>query len=152
MPAGLLLLGVLGAGGVAWLGAVRRRRIAEAPLDLPPGTLAVLTTAVLGASVLGLVDGVLVMPVSQELAVLTAGMALGLYRSGLPALAPLGRTGVRAWGLIMALAAVVAVGAMFPDVLHLPERQDRLGEVLAQRYGQPNNRFPRFWQMGALVE
>ena len=141
VPAGLLLTGVWAAGGLSFASHVRhgsgqgddRSRLFRVAL------LAALT----GASAQAMVDGVLVMPVSQVLLALLTGWAIGMMPGAAGA-----RVAGRGERLLLTLAVLFAAAAVAygvaPEIGQLAERQQAF---LAGR--DPNTiLLPRFWALG----
>ncbi len=140
VPAGLLLTGVWIAGGISLAAQVRRT---AGQGDERARLLRVaLLAALAGASTQAMVDGVLVMPVSQTLLALLTGWAIGMMpaRSGRVA----GRGG-RLFLMLAVLVAIAAVGyGVAPEINRLAERQQT---YLAAR-GPDTILLPRFWTLG----
>ncbi|MBS1217915.1 MAG: hypothetical protein H6R21_1048 [Proteobacteria bacterium] len=140
-PAGLLLTGVWAAGGISL--AAQVRRVAGQGNDQARLFRVALLAALTGASAQAMVDGVLVMPVSQTLLALLVGWAIGMMPS-----AEGGRVGRRAGRLFLMLvvlcaAAAVAYGVA-PEIDRLAERQKNF----LAAHGPDTRLFPRFWTLG----
>lgn len=140
VPAGLLLTGVWAAGGISLLAHVRREAGQES--DQSQLFRVALLAALAGASAQAMVDGVLVMPVSQTLLALLAGWAMGM----MPAIG--GRVAGRGAQLILMLVVLMAASAVAygvaPEINRLAERQQ---SYLAAR-GPDTALLPRFWTLG----
>ncbi len=141
IPAGLLLTGVWAAGGISL--AAQVRRAAEQGDERARLFRVALLAALAGASAQAMVDGVLVMPVSQVLLALLTGWAIGLWP---------GAAGVRVAGrgerllltLVVLFAAAAVAYGVAPEIGRLEARQQ---VYLADR-GPNTILFPRFWALG----
>ena len=142
IPAALLLTGVFALAGLTFAAHVRRE------VDIVSGRDAQIRIALLaalsGAAAQAMVDGVLVMPVSQTLLVLLCGWAMGMYLpegSGSPGVA---RRAVVA--AIALLAAGMVVFGIRPEIGRLAERE--------RAYLAANPPYtvllPRFWAQGLI--
>lgn len=140
VPAGLLLTGVWAAGGISLLAHVRR--VAEQGSDQSRLFRAALLAALAGASAQAMVDGVLVMPVSQTLLALLAGWALGMMPAAAGGVA--GRAGRLMLVPVVLIAAAAVVYGVAPEIGRLAERQQ---SYLAAR-GPDTALLPRFWTLG----
>jgi len=149
IPAALIVMGLLGWALWGWIRFARAQEREACP-EPWPGLWPVLTAALVGGSALGLVDGVLVMPVSQLLAVLVAGLALGLTRPRSGRLELMRALPLRAWALVAVLWAGLTVGCLLPDVRWLPARQEAFMQAYVQQTGRPWLLPPRFWQVGYI--
>lgn len=110
-----------------------------------------LLAALTGAAAQAMVDGVLVMPVSQMSLVLLAGWAWAWCFSGAGAAdaAQISRRGLGLAAAMTVLTAVVVLSSL-PEVLVL---QERLEEHMRNYPGGPNPRLlPRFWIHGWIPE
>lgn len=140
VPAGLLLTGVWAAGGISLVAHVRR--MARQGSDQSRLFRVALLSALAGASAQAMVDGVLVMPVSQTLLALLAGWAMGMMagRGGCIA----GRGGrLILMSVVLMAAAAVAYGVA-PEINHLAERQ----QAYLTAHGPDTVLLPRFWTLG----
>lgn len=141
VPAALLAVALALGAGVGWLRHARR----AAPAD--PAWMAGLTAAFAGAAVYSLVDGFLIAPVSQILAVLVLGAllaeALPEARRPLPVRASW-RDVALAGVALPALAALLAVAAS--DGPTLGRRAYDLRASQVSSYG-----LPRFWSTGQIA-
>lgn len=143
IPAALLLSVVLSLGAIAWwrhVGTVTNRQPGSPRTTICFALLAALS----GAAALSLVDGVIVMPVSQMTLVLMCGWAWGLALSGDPGPRTL-QDSKASWGIrLIACAAIFAIAqGVYPVAGKLSEREEAYleahpGSVL----------FPRFWVQG----
>lgn len=140
VPAGLLLTAVWARGGISLLAHVRHR--AGQGSDQSRLFRVALFSALTGASAQAMVDGVMVMPVSQILLALLAGWALGVIpvRGDRPAC--IGGRLILIPAVLIA-AAAVAYGVT-PEINRLEERQQT---YLAARVPDAPL-FPRFWTLG----
>lgn len=141
MPAALLLTGVCAAAGLAFAGYVRRQVAIESKRK---GWLAVaLLAAIAGGAAQAMVDGVLVMPVSQTVLVLLCGWAIGIYLSERPQARCRVIEHVAILAVVVAAAGVVAYGVS-PEIGHLAAREEAY-----LRTSPPGARLlPRFWAQG----
>jgi hypothetical protein len=140
-PAALLLIGLWAAGGMA-LAAYVRRTAAQGD-DRAQFFRVALLAALTGASAQAMVDGVLVMPVSQMLLVLLAGWAMGMMWH-LKTIHILGTTERVLLALTVFFAATVSVLGVVPEIGDLLVRYNAFIEV---RYENEILR-PRFWTQG----
>ncbi len=144
IPAALLLTGVCAAAGLAFAGHVRRS--AAQGEDCKGMVEVALLAALSGAAAQAMVDGVLVMPVSQTVLVLLCGWAMGAYFS----VRHTARGGLveRAVMLAVVLFAVGSVAyGVAPEIGRLAEREEAYltrmpGKIL----------LPRFWAQGWIAE
>ena len=141
VPAAILLLGLWAAGGMA-LAAYVRRTAAQGD-DVARLFNVALLAALTGASAQAMVDGVLVMPVSQMVLVLLAGWAMGVMWHLKP-IQIIGTTERVLLALTVIFAATVSVWGVAPEIGDLLARYTAFTEV---RY---ENEFllPRFWKQG----
>lgn len=140
VPAGLLFTGVWGAGGFSLVAHVRR--LDEQGADQSRLFRVALLAALTGASAQAMVDGVLIMPVSQTLLALLAGWAIGMMSAVRGS-----ATGSRGRLFLMPvvlLATAAVVYGVAPEINRLAERQQN---YLAAR-GPDTILFPRFWTLG----
>lgn len=144
VPAALLLTGVCAAAGLAFAGHVRRT-VAQAG-DRKGLVLVALLAALAGAAAQAMVDGVLVMPVSQTLLVLLCGWAVGIYFAA--------RT-VRhdnVQYVILITLTVIAAGAVAwgvaPEIGHIAERE----KAYLAAHPPDTLLLPRFWAQGWISE
>lgn len=147
IPAALLLTAVCAAAGLAFAGHVRRT-VAQAG-ERKGLVLIALLAALAGAAAQSMVDGVLVMPVSQTLLVLLCGWAAGMYFADFTARAV--RCGKVRYATLMVLtmfAAGVVAWGVAPDIGHLAGREK------AYLAAQPPDTLllPRFWAQGWINE
>ena len=145
LPAALLMTAVWAWGGLAFAAWVRNMALADD--DRGRMFRSALLAALAGASAQAMVDGVLVMPVSQVMFAVLAGWALGSMRS---------TPGAHAAGLaprlalavvVLAAAAAVAHGVR-PEIGRIAERQKAYQAV----HGQDRILLPRFWTLGNIRE
>lgn len=141
VPAGLLLTGVWAAGGLCFASHVRR--VSDQDDDRARLFRVALLAALAGASAQAMVDGVLVMPVSQVLLALLAGWAIGMM-SGTAGARVAGRGERLLLTLAVLFAAAAVVYGVAPEIGQLAEREQ---VFLAGR--DPNTiLLPRFWALG----
>lgn len=142
VPAALLFTAVFAAG---WVAFARRGKQLAVESDSQEQLIRIaLLAALTGAAAQAMVDGVLVMPVSQTLLALLCGWALGMSYPG-------GRREYmisRAMRTSFALLFVFAVGAVAygvtPEIGNIAERQEA---YLASIVPEPRL-LPRFWALG----
>ncbi len=138
---GLPALGVLAFAIFRWGKAVRQTASSNY-------SLAALTLAVSVALLLGLVDGNLVMPVSQIGAALAAGLWIGALRRG-------AQRDKRGWPsaaslILTAFVAIVASGIVIAfGTMTLPDQSRSIGSF--QRSHPGAWLVPRFWEQGNLL-
>ncbi len=150
LPAGLLLTGVWAVGGLSWAAAVRRdtAQVSNHGRTEPRLFHIALLAALTGASAQAMVDGVLVMPVSQVLFALLSGWALGMVQS---VTQPVRMVGRAEWVFLAALvlfAVAAVIYGVIPEIGSLAERQQEFLRHLAP--GLPL--FPRFWALGWITD
>ena len=144
IPATLLLTSVCVAAGLSF--AAQVRRTADQGTERVRLIRVALLAALAGAAAQAMVDGVLVMPVSQTLLTLLCGWAIGIHFTGRPA-----RAGV-AQNTILIAFTVVAAGAVVygvaPEIGRIAEREQ------AYLANHPPNTplLPRFWAQGWINE
>lgn len=134
------------AGGVAihssWRLAGRFRGAAATPLTIS------LMAALIGAAAQSLVDGVIVMPVSQVMLVVIGGWALGIYWQH--EAHPLAVPGLRIPGCILTLVLAGMLGVLATIAV----RDFPLVTVRQQQYISEHSSYlhPRYWQQGWIGE
>jgi O-antigen ligase len=125
------------------------RAARSAPQDAA-GPMLPLACAATIALVYGLVDGILVMPVSQSAAALVFGALLGCARAPLPATPAARPPALPRWTL--ALAAALLQAAAIADLAWYACAT--IGAAMqseeAQRFFPTHNLWPRFWSDGML--
>lgn len=146
MPAAWLFTVVFGAAG--WAFAVRVRQ-AAATAEMQTGLLAVaLLAALTGAAAQSMVDGLLVMPVSQIVLALIGGWALGFYFRDHRSSAPCGALEKTLGAAIIILAAGSMVSGVQPDIGRLEQRE----ETYLATHPPGTRLLPRFWAQGWINE
>jgi hypothetical protein len=141
VPAGLLLAGLWVSSGFAL--AEYTRRMADQSEIRTRYFRAALLAALTGASAQAMVDGVMVMPVSQTLLALLAGWAVGVMHC--PRLRLLIGSVERVLLTLSILFAVIAViFGIAPEIGNLVERQKTYLEGLQEGA----RLLPRFWAQG----
>lgn len=143
VPAALLLTAFLATAGLRFAAWVRSHQAMDAAAaTMPVALLAALT----GAAAQAMVDGVLVMPISQLLLVLLAGWAWSLVVPQ-PAVTT-DRSSAFRWVFAAVTAAVMFCVA--PEVQHLQQRLEAHEKVYPQG---PNPRLlPRYWVHGWIPD
>lgn len=143
IPAALLLTSVCVAGGLAFAGHVRRT--VDAVASQTALMKIALLAALAGATAQAMVDGVMVMPVSQTLLALLCGWAIAIHFAGRTA-----RCGAAQYALVIAVT-VIAAGAIAcgvaPEIGRVAEREQA---YLAAHAG--TRLFPRFWTLGWISD
>ena len=142
MPATVLLTGVFAFAGLHFAAYVGRtvNHIAGREAQVRIALLAALS----GAAAQAMVDGVLVMPVSQVLMVLLCGWAMGMYspeRTGVP--------GIRlraVIGVVALLAASMVAWGVNPEIGRLAERE----RAYLAKNPPDTVLLPRFWTQGLI--
>jgi O-antigen ligase len=142
LPAALLFTGVFAAGGLAFV--TRVKRMAAVTDNQAVITAVALLAALAGATTQAMVDGVLVMPVSQITFALICGWALGLYFS--QAARP--RQCSTLENMFCVALILLAVGSVIYGVLpEVGRLEQREAAYLADR--PPGTLLlPRFWAQG----
>jgi putative inorganic carbon (hco3(-)) transporter len=142
IPATLLFVGIFAAAGLSYAAFVGRG--VEVVDSRSAQFQVALLAALSGAAAQAMVDGVLVMPVSQTLLALLCGWAMGIYLPQSP-----GTAGIRSRAAIMTVALFAAGMVAFgirPEIGRLAERERAFlannppGTVL----------LPRFWTQGLI--
>ncbi len=145
-PAALLFTVVFAAGGLAFAGRVRR--IVTGP-DVQMAMLAVaLLASLAGAAAQSMVDGVLVMPVSQILLAMIIGWALGLYLTGNHETVLCGALKKTLGAGVIVLAVVGVAYGVQPEIGHLEQRE----EAYLATHPSAHRLLPRFWAQGWINE
>ncbi len=147
IPAALLFVSVVTWGAIGWWRHVGT--LVKSNPESPRTTIGLaLLAALSGAAAHSLVDGVIVMPVSQLTLVLMCGWAWGLALSSSPSL-PRSQAAGASWGVrLVAVMAVIAVlQGVYPVLGKLAQREEAYleahpGSVL----------YPRFWVQGWINE
>lgn len=145
VPAALGITVVWVAGGLIWSLHVHQMASVVEP-DRHSMVLVALLAAITGASAQAMVDGVMVMPVSQTLLALLCGWALGAYFSSRAA-APAARrgTGLAFRGAVL-VAAAVLMWSVLPEIGGLEERMQ--AHLRLQPEGPNPKLLPRYWIQG----
>lgn len=143
LPAGLLLVGICTTGALAY---VRHVRVAGVKVENQGSmTRIALLAALAGAGAQAMVDGVLVMPVSQTTLALLAGWAIALVletkNQGKTLTAERG-----AFAVLTLVSAVTVVSGVIPEIGHLSDRERA---YLATK-SQGTWLMPRFWAQGYI--
>jgi len=148
VPAALLLTGLCAMAGLAFAGHVRRvvqmDTNTRVPVQVP------LLAALAGAAAQSMVDGILVMPVSQTLLALLCGWAMGLYLEERACVAQGGPMGRAAMAVVTLMAAVVVVRGVAPELGHIAEREQAYLKAHPPENPALPNLMPRFWTQGRI--
>lgn len=141
IPAGLLFTGLWAASGIAFTAYVDRA--AEEGEERTRLFRVALLAALSGASAQAMVDGILVMPVSQMLLVLLAGWAMGMMprRHSIPGIGIVERTLL---GFTVVVASMTVVFGVVPEIGDLAGRQ----KVYLEGLYESGRLLPRFWTQG----
>jgi O-antigen ligase len=145
LPAALLMTAVWAWGGLTFAAWVRNMALADD--DRGRMFRSALLAALAGASAQAMVDGVLVMPVSQVLFAVLAGWALGSMRLASAAVTA-GLAPRLSLAVIVLAAAVAVVQGVRPEIGRIAERQKAYQAV----HGQDRILLPRFWALGNIRE
>ncbi|PPD51581.1 MAG: hypothetical protein CTY11_11720 [Methylomonas sp.] len=143
LPAIILVLLLTGHGLICWLQRYNARTLADESAFKIAVVITLFFTLVMTAAY-SLVDGVIVMPLSQVMMALMVGLAMGVYRQQVPA------TETQKPGAAMRLLAgatlAALVWAVLPDLLPRITGNERFCPVAYQVEG------PRFWQEGGIPQ
>jgi hypothetical protein len=149
VPVALMLTGICISAGWAFVCYVRRNR--ETALERKAVLRVALLAALAGASAQAMVDGILVMPVSQSLLSLLCGWAVGMHiadRGVLPTALIKGRM-----LLVVTAGAVVAVACgIAPEIGRLEEREQSYLQAHPQLDMALPRLLPRFWTHGWIED
>ncbi len=151
IPAAVMFTAVCAAGGLSW--ALRVRQMGHTPaaaaLDRQMLTATALLAALTGAAAQAMVDGIIVMPISQACLVLLAGWALGWSHAG--RVVPIAAKWVILVFRGVTLLAVMslALGA-WPEIGKLEERAQ--AHLRTVEPGPHPRLLPRFWIHGWINE
>lgn len=156
VPAALLLTGVCAFAGLTY--AAHVRRAVKVNEDDRKGLVQIaLLAALAGAAAQAMVDGVLIMPVSQTLLALLCGWGVGIYLEARKSQPRQRGTLEHVFVVVLTVVAAIAVvRGVEPEIGHLAEREQA---YLAQRHktyllidpGAPRL-LPRFWAQGWISE
>lgn len=141
LPATLILVLLIGYGFWRWLWLVMGKlKTSEDRPGLQEVQMIALTASMVGAAVLSMASGIVVMPLSQLCFVVIIGLVLALYRMSEVQQVIVGVTRVRmaGFGLLVVLTGATLVWAVAPDI-----KQRWLGVA-------SDSAFPRFWQHGKI--
>jgi putative inorganic carbon (HCO3(-)) transporter len=151
VPAALLLTFVCVRAGLAFVRYVHRtyELVCERNAIVKIALLAALS----GASAQSMVDGVLVMPVSQTLLALLCGWALGMYMTERSSSPDARKQGA---GLLVATITIIAVVAVAfgvaPELGLIEEREQNYLQAHPQLDPALPRLLPRFWTQGWIEE
>lgn len=146
LPSAFTLLGLAAWGFVAWVGGCKRAMTEEADSDRDLLLVAV-TSSLVAAATYALVDGVIVMPLSQLLLAVFVGWAIALHAGDRPVVHSRHALGkAPQLLLIVIIVAWVAVGeGVRSDIAVLADRQADHVERTS-----PTLLHPRLWQQGFI--
>jgi putative inorganic carbon (hco3(-)) transporter len=148
VPAALLLTGLCAMAGLVFAGHVRRM-VQTSTGNRVPVQVALLA-ALTGAAAQSMVDGILVMPVSQTLLVLLCGWAMGLYLEERGCVAQGGLVGRIVMAAVTLIAAVVVIRGIAPEIGHIAEREQAYLATYPPENPALPNLMPRFWTQGRI--
>lgn len=149
IPAAMLFSVVFAVGGVSWAAYVYRKTT-NTILGSESLVLIAILAAITGAAAQAMVDGIIVMPVSQTLLALLCGWALGRRFGLVCAPEPLSARGSLLFRGVVLIAMVgIAVGIM-PEIGHLAARESQ--HLLKQPEGPNPLLLPRFWLHGLITD
>lgn len=147
IPAALLFSSVFAIGVMSWGKYVYRHTANKAP-DKELLAMVSLLAAIIGAGIQAMVDGIIVMPVSQTLVALICGWALGWrLKSAQRPTAPASATGM-SFRCFVLLAMIGIVLGITPEMGHLAERERQ--HLIKQPEGPNPRLLPRFWLHGLI--
>jgi putative inorganic carbon (hco3(-)) transporter len=109
-----------------------------------------LLAALAGAAAQSMVDGILVMPVSQTLLVLLCGWAIGLYFDERGRTAHGGIIGRTAMAAVTLIAAIVVAWGVTPEIGRIAEREEAYLAAYPPENPALPNLMPRFWTQGRI--
>lgn len=142
IPAALSFTAVFATGGLAF--AARVRRVTIGP-DTQAGLTAVaLLAALAGAAAQAMVDGILVMPVSQIVLALICGWAIGFYYTNQSSASHCGMLEKRLSATIIAMAVGSMVYGVRPEIARLEQRES----AYQATFPHGVQLLPRFWAHG----
>ena len=141
IPAALLFTLIFAYGGLTFAAWVKRTTVG---LDEQTRLTAVaLLAALAGAAAQAMVDGLLVMPVSQILLALISGWALGLYITYAKKIVPCGLMEKALGAVLIVLATASVIHGVQPEIGRLEQRE------AAYLSAHPGGLLlPRFWAQG----
>ncbi len=148
VPAALLLTGLCALAGLAFARHVRRVTQAENGKRVP--VQVALLAALAGAAAQSMVDGILVMPVSQTLLALLCGWAMGLYFEERRCMVQAGAPGRRVMTVTALTAALVVAWGVAPEIGHIAEREQAYLAAHPPENPALPNLMPRFWTQGRI--
>jgi hypothetical protein len=149
LPVALMLTGVCASAGWTLVRYVHRNceMVSERKAILRVALLAALT----GASAQAMVDGILVMPVSQSLLSLLCGWAIGMYFESRHSLLPAAAR--RPVFLMVTISAAVAVAyGVAPEVGRIEAREQRYLQAHPHVDLALPRLLPRFWTQGWIED
>ncbi|MCW5603758.1 MAG: O-antigen ligase family protein [Burkholderiales bacterium] len=148
IPAALLMTTLCATAGLVFAGHVRR--VVQAGTANRVLVQVPLLAALAGAAAQSMVDGILVMPVSQTLLVLLCGWAMGLYFEERRCTAQ-GSVSVRWVMAAVTLAAAILVAwGVAPEIGHIAEREQAYLTAHPPENPALPNLMPRFWTQGRI--
>ncbi len=148
MPAALLLTGLCVMAGLAFARHVRRVARADGGTRVP--VQVALLAGLAGAAAQSMVDGILVMPVSQTLLALLCGWAMGLYFEERRRIAHGGVIGRAVMALVTVTAAALVTWGVAPEIGRLAEREQAYLKAYPPENPALPNLMPRFWTQGRI--
>ena len=148
IPAAVLLTALCATAGLAFAGHVRR--VAQADKGIRVPVQVPLLAALAGAAAQSMVDGILVMPVSQTLLALLCGWAMGLYFEERRCMVQAGAPGRRVMTVTALTAALVVAWGVAPEIGHIAEREQAYLVAHPPENPALPNLMPRFWTQGRI--
>jgi hypothetical protein len=142
VPAAILFTVVFVAGGVAF--AKHVKYVVAQSDDGEHLIWIALLAALTGAAAQAMVDGVLVMPVSQTLLALLCGWALGMSHPAVGMKGIASRAGLVSPAFLVVFAVSAVIYGVAPEIGRIGERQEA---YLVSRIPEPVL-LPRFWALG----
>lgn len=134
--------------GLVFAGYVRRVVKADKGIQIP--VQVALLAALAGAAAQSMVDGILVMPVSQTLLALLCGWAMGLYLEERQRAAHGGLLGCAALGGVTLAAAILVAWGIALEIDRIPEREQAYLAAYPPENPALPNLMPRFWAQGRI--
>jgi len=148
LPAALLLTGLCAMAGLAF--AAHVRRVVQADNGIRAPVQVALLAALAGAAAQSMVDGILVMPVSQTLLALLCGWAMALYLEERRCTAQCGLVGHVVIAALTLAAAVAVVCGVSPEMGRIAEREQAYLKAYPPENPALPNLMPRFWTQGRI--
>lgn len=156
IPATLLLTGVCAYAGLMFALHVRGANKGDQGAADAGLVSVALLAALAGVAAQAMVDGVLVMPVSQTLLSLLGGWAIGSYYSGQQHVLPSGSQRYPVFNRIIitltVTAAVAVASGVLPEINRIADREQAYLQAHPVTDPSLPRLFPRFWTQGWIRE